>query len=114
MLALDAVGSRDVALELFRSVQFLRGDDGGYWTGANFEGERFEHAGELYPEEQPTWSSAAVVLAADALGGTGATAGLFRGEWLPVGLAADDLLAAGVAIAAEREERESRDGTRGA
>jgi hypothetical protein len=108
VLALDAVGSRSVALDLFRSVQFLRGADGAYWTGANFEGERFRDAGELYPEEQPTWSSAAAVLAADALGGSGPTSGLFRGERLPVGLEPDDLLAAGVAIAAEREEREGR------
>ena len=69
---------------------------------SHFEGEEFEAAGELYPEEQPTWNSAAVVLAANALVGTGPTAGLFRGERLPKGLTADELLAAGVEIERER------------
>ena len=83
VMALDAIGAEDQARELFAWVQFLRHDDGGYWTGANFEGGRFHEDGELYPVEQPTWNSAAVVLAANALGGTGPTAGLFRGEGLP-------------------------------
>ena len=61
--------------------------------------------GELYPVEQPTWNSAAVVLAANALAGTGPTAGLFRGERLPEGLNADELLAAGVEIEEERAPR---------
>jgi hypothetical protein len=64
-------------------VQFLRAEGGGYWTGANFDDEAFHLDGELYPVEQPTWNSAAVVLAANALTGTGPTAGLFRGERLP-------------------------------
>ena len=38
------------------------------------------------------------MLAANALAGTGPTAGLFRGERLPEGLNADELLAAGVEI----------------
>jgi hypothetical protein len=42
------------------------------------------------------------VLAANALAGIGPTAGLFRGERLPEGLSADELLAAGVEIADER------------
>jgi hypothetical protein len=83
-------------------VQFLRADGGGYWTGANFDDEAFHLDGELYPVEQPTWNSAAVVLAANALTGTGPTAGLFRGERLPEGLDAGALLAAGVELAAER------------
>ena len=102
VIALDAVGSHDHARRLFTSVQFLRAPGGGYWTGANFDDEAFHRDGELYPEEQPTWNSAAVVLAANALAGTGPTAGLFRGERLPEGLNADELLAAGVEIAEER------------
>src|SRR5204862_302747 len=33
---------------------------------------------ELWPEERPTWNSAAVLLAADAICGTSRTAGLFK------------------------------------
>ena len=70
VLALDAIGERERAFRLFEWVQFLRADGGGYWTGANFEGGAFQRDGELYPVEQPTWNSAAVVLAANALGGS--------------------------------------------
>jgi hypothetical protein len=103
VMALDAVGSHEHARMLFESVQFLRADDGGYWTGANFESEAFHLDGELYPVERPSWNSAAVVLAADALAGDGPASGLFRGERLPTGLSANDLLAAGVEIARERD-----------
>ena len=98
----------DAARELFAWVQFLRADGGGYWTGANFEGDAFDRDGELYPVEQPTWNSAAVVLAAHTLGGAGPTAGLFRGEGLPRGLTADELIAAGAAIEAETRPRTQR------
>jgi hypothetical protein len=102
VMALDAIGLHERAHELFRWVQFLRHDDGSYWTGMNFDGERFDEPGEYYTAEQPTWNSAAVVLAADALGGSGPAAGLFRGEGLPGGLTADELIEAGAAIEAER------------
>jgi hypothetical protein len=105
VMALDAIGAEQHARQLFADVQFLRADDGGYWTGANFEDERFGDDGEVYPEEQPTWNSAAVVLAANALGGTGPTAALFRGEGLPSGLTPEELIAAGEAIEAERARR---------
>jgi hypothetical protein len=102
VMALDAVGLHDRALRLFSWVHFLRHDDGSYWTGMNFEGEDFEIFGTHYTPEQPTWNSAAVVLAANALSGATPTAGLFRGEGLPAGLTADELIAAGEEIAAER------------
>jgi hypothetical protein len=108
VMALDAIGADDQARALLRSVQFLRAESGGYWTGANFEGEDFDAEGELYPEEQPTWNSAAVVLAANAIAGTGPTAGLFRGEQLPEGLTAAELLAAGVEIEWERTAQDRR------
>ena len=103
VMALDALGLDREARALFEWVQFLRHDDGGYWTGMNFDDERFDEQGELYPVEQPTWNSAAVVLAANALGGSGPTAGLFRGEGLPVGLTPEELIAAGAEIEAEME-----------
>jgi hypothetical protein len=105
VMALDAIGSHDHARRLYSSVHFLRAEGGGYWTGANFDDDAFHRDGELYPVEQPTWNSAAVVLAATALTGAGPTAGLFRGERLPEGLNADELLAAGVEIAEERARK---------
>jgi hypothetical protein len=73
----------------------------------NFEGERFDRPGEHFTADHPTWNSAAVVLAAHALGDDGPTAGLFRGEALPAGLSRDELLQAGVAIEAERGSQRS-------
>jgi hypothetical protein len=102
VMALDAIGNDAQARRLYESVQFLRSETGGYWTGANFDDERFDADGEHYPKEHPTWNSAAVVLAADALSGSGPRAGLFRGEHLPEGLTADELVAAGVEIERER------------
>jgi hypothetical protein len=103
VMALDAIGLHEQARILFGWVHFLRHDDGSYWTGMNFEGDRFDVIGTYYTPEQPTWNSAAVVLAANALGGTSATAGLFRGEGLPAGLTADELIAAGEEIETERD-----------
>jgi MMP endo-(1,4)-3-O-methyl-alpha-D-mannosidase len=60
-IALDAIGDRDTALELFEQIQFLRADDGSYWTGWQFANRKH------YPHEQSTWTAAAVVLAADVL-----------------------------------------------
>jgi hypothetical protein len=77
VMALDGLGRGDQARTLFDWMQFLRADDGSYWMGhAVPENVR-------YPEEQPTWNSAAVILAADALGGLSGASGLFRGESLP-------------------------------
>jgi hypothetical protein len=83
VIALDAIGETDRAREVFGWAQFLRHDDGSYWCGMNFEGERFDGPGQFFTADQPTWNSAAVVLAAHALDGDGPTAGLFRGEGLP-------------------------------
>jgi hypothetical protein len=65
-LALALVRCGDVAraAELVEWAQHLRGDDAAYWTGANFTDGRI-----FPPDEQPTWTSAAVVLAADAISG---------------------------------------------
>jgi hypothetical protein len=73
-MALDAIGQRDQALELFAQMQFLRADDGGYWTGWQFQNERH------YPDEKSSYTAAAVVLAADTLASSGQSpaAGLFR------------------------------------
>ena len=65
-LALALVRTGDVvrAAELVEWAQHLRGDDAAYWTGANFTDGRI-----FPPDEQPTWTSAAVVLAHDAISG---------------------------------------------
>ena len=83
VLALDALGDEVRARHLLEWVQFLRHEDGTYWCGMNFEGERFDAPGQYFTADQPTWNSAAVVLAAHALDGSGPTAGLFRGDTLP-------------------------------
>jgi hypothetical protein len=71
VLALVALGERREAERLFDWAHHLRGDDAAYWTGANV------NDGAIFPEEQPTWTSAAVVLAGDALE-DGPVAELFR------------------------------------
>jgi hypothetical protein len=77
VLTLDAVGDGARARELFESVQHLRSEDGGFWTGYVWP----DHA--IWPEEQSTWTGAAVVLAADALADSSLGNGLFRGHGLP-------------------------------
>jgi hypothetical protein len=76
VLALDAVGERDQAVALFASMQHLREPDGSYWTGLVFTD------GKWWPEERPTWTAAAVVLAADALSRTTPGNGIFREQSL--------------------------------
>jgi hypothetical protein len=77
VLALDAVGDRQRAMSLFDSVQHLRQDDGGFWTGYVWPDDA------IWPEERSTWTAAAVILAADALAKSSLANGLFRGDGLP-------------------------------
>jgi hypothetical protein len=72
VISLDAIGRRAEARELLSWVTHLRDPDGHYWTGITFP------EAAVWPEERPTWTSAAVLLAADALGGRSRTAGLFK------------------------------------
>ena len=102
VMALDAIGLHDRARELFTWVQFLRHDDGSYWTGMNFTDECFDELGEFFTAEQPTWNSAAVVLAANALGGTGPAAGLVPRRRPPRRIDREELIDAGAAIEAAR------------
>ena len=81
VMAMHIAGMTDEAAHLFEWVQYLRADDGSYWTGHNYVED------DHYPEnERTTWTGAAVVLAADVLTGAGPTRGLLRGEGLPVGV----------------------------
>ena len=72
VIALDACGMRDRALEVFASVQHLRHQDGSYWTGWQIANQA------PFPRERSSWTAAAVVLAADALAGFSGGAGIFR------------------------------------
>jgi hypothetical protein len=83
VLALDATGDRDRALEQFSNMQHLREQDGSYWTGLVYAD------GKRWPVERTTWTGAAVILAADALSGATPGGGIFRGDELPRGLAGE-------------------------
>jgi hypothetical protein len=86
VIALDAAGEADRARRLFGDVQFLRADNGGYWTGWVWPEQVH------WPAEQSTWTAAAVVLAADVLTETTQAHGLFRGVGLmaPLPIRCDD------------------------
>jgi hypothetical protein len=73
VLALDACGQRERALEVFATVGRQRHADGSYWTGWQYVNE------EHFPAERSSWTAAAVVLAADALNGFSNGAAIFRG-----------------------------------
>ena len=47
VMALDAIGLHDRARTLFEWVQFLRHDDGSYWTGMNFADDRYDELGRV-------------------------------------------------------------------
>ena len=78
-LALATLGDRERALQLLIDSQHLRAEDGSYWTGLVFD------EGVRWPAERSSWTSAAMVLAADALAG-GPTLALFTGDDLPTGV----------------------------
>lgn len=65
VVALAAMGEVDSATQLFANMQHLRDPrDGAYWTGYQFAHE------VRWPTERSTWTSASVILAADALTST--------------------------------------------
>ncbi len=77
VMALAAVGQRERALNLFSSIQFLRHDDGSYWTG-------YQHADDnFWPFDRSTYTAAALILAADTLSGATGAAHLFKSRQSP-------------------------------
>jgi hypothetical protein len=66
------------------AMQHLRESDGSYWTGYVFEDDA------RWPVERSTWTAAAVILAVDALNGTGPQASVFRADDLPLGVDVGD------------------------
>ena len=89
VMALDGLGDHRRALRLFADMQRLRHQDGSYWTGWVFDdgtGAPGETRDVFWPGERPTYTAAAVILAADALGECfGAStpgSGIYRGTSL--------------------------------
>lgn len=76
VMALDAIGDRQRALQLLADMQHLRAEQGKYWTGYVFPDD------VNWPAEQTTYTAAAVVLAVDALSHTSAGADIMRGTTL--------------------------------
>jgi hypothetical protein len=75
-MSLDAVGDHLRAVEQFAAMQHLRLDDGRYWTGFVFPDDVH------WPNEQTTYTAAAVVLAADELSRATPGSGIMRGDSL--------------------------------
>lgn len=72
VLAHLAVGEDERALDLFRWIQHLQSDEGGWHTGIVYPELKHYPGGEC-----STYTAAAIVLAADALSQTSPAAGLF-------------------------------------
>ena len=77
VLALDTVGEREKAVRLFGDMQHLRTPEGGYWTGYVYPDA------VNWPAEHTTYTAAAVILAADALGEGSHGSDIMRGATLP-------------------------------
>ena len=61
VMALLAAGDHARAVTLYSWLHEWRSDDGAFWTGYQYDWEI------IWPEEKPTWTAGAIVLAADAL-----------------------------------------------
>lgn len=61
VLALIAIGERDRAADLYETLIDLRDEAGAFWMGWQYEEQIY------WPKERPSWTQAAVILAADAL-----------------------------------------------
>lgn len=72
VMALLAADEKEKALEVYSWLHQWRTSDGAYWTGYQFDEEL------LWPDEKPTWTAGAVILAADALTDYSAAANLFK------------------------------------
>lgn len=77
VMALLAAGDRGRAAEVFSWLWQWRDHDGAWWTGYQF----VENV--LWPDEKPTWTSGAVLMAADALTRHTSASTLFTGVSLP-------------------------------
>ena len=76
VMALDCLDDHARALRLYADMQHLRHENGSYWTGYGNTDDVF------WPDEQTTYTAAAVILAADELSRTSPASGIMRGETL--------------------------------
>jgi hypothetical protein len=72
VMALLAAGDHARAVELYSWLHQWRLDEGSYWTGYQFALDI------VWPDERPTWTAGAIMLAADALTEYTPAARLFR------------------------------------
>ena len=72
VMALLAAGDHARAVELYSWLHQWRLDDGSYWTGYQFDLDI------MWPDEKPTWTAGAIMLAADALTEHTAASHLFQ------------------------------------
>ncbi len=70
-ITLEAIGDATQALDLLDQIQFLRDPSGAYWTGWQYVNKRH------FPNEQSSYTGAAIVLAADTMCGATAGASIF-------------------------------------
>jgi hypothetical protein len=77
VMALDAIGRTDKALELLTWTKAHRQSDGSYLTGLVYPDRLTFPGGEV-----TTYTAGAIIMAADALSNATPAAGLFRGETL--------------------------------
>lgn len=73
-MALCAAGDPSRAAELLQDLTRFQHDDGSWWTGFVTRDQT------LWPDERPTWTAAAVLLAADALYQLTPANGLFTSD----------------------------------
>ncbi len=71
-ISLESIGDPASALDLLDQIQLLRDHSGAYWTGWQYSDRRH------YPNEQSSYTAAAIVLAADALCGATGGSSIFR------------------------------------
>ena len=76
VMALLAAGDHARAVEVYSWLHQWRARDGSYWTGYQWVEDL------LWPDEKPTWTAGAILLAADALTEHTAASGLFTGVQL--------------------------------
>jgi hypothetical protein len=78
-LTMACVGAQmiDQGDEMFENLARYQAEDGSWWTGYAFEDQ------VMWPDERPTWTAGAVLLAADALQGLTPAASLFTSVALP-------------------------------
>ncbi len=79
-MALLAAGDRPRAVEVFSWLSQWRAADGAWWTGYQLVEDL------LWPDEKPTWTAGAILLAADALTAHTAAASLFTEVRQPTGV----------------------------